>query len=408
MGEITPHLGSNKVVVALSAVMITAALLLPQASGQTFTVLYTFTGAADGRAPYAGLVMDNAGNLYGTTYQGGSPTWCPLGCGTVFKLDTAGNETVLHTFLGSTDGAYPSYGYLLRDLAGNLYATTFDGAAFGNGTAFRISAAGKDLFLPFSGGANGGHPSAGLISDSAGNFYGTTTYRGTGCAPYGCGTVFKISKTGNETVLHSFTGGSDGAFPYDQLLRDSAGNLYGTTQGGGPNDFGTVFEINSSGKEGVLYTFTGFPTDGMLPSAGLIQDTSGNFYGTTFYGGTSGAGIVFKIDKNGTETILYTFCAQINCADGVNPQGTLVLDSSGNLYGTTSAGGDPISSSGTIFKLDPSGSLTVLHTFCPQFQCSDGANPLSGLLLDRSGTLYGTASSGGANNHGTVFKLKLQ
>jgi len=408
MRRITTHLGFNNVAVALFALMTATALLSPQAmSAQTFTVLYSFTGGADGRAPYAGLVRDNAGNLYGTTYQGGSPTWCPHGCGTVFKVDTAGNETVLHTFLGGKDGAYPSYGYLLRDAAGNLYGTTYDGASPGNGTAFMISAAGKELFLPFAGGANGGHPSAGLISDPAGNFYGTTTYRGSGCAPYGCGTVFKISKTGKETVLHSFSNGSDGAYPYAQLLRDSAGNLYGTTQGGGTDGVGTVFEIDSSGKEKVLYSFHADPADGNFPYAGLIEDASGNLYGTTAYGGMLGAGIVFKIDKSGQETIVYNFCAQF-CADGGTPYGNLVMDSSGNFYGTTSSEGDPESSSGTIFKLTPTGQLTVLHTFCSQFQCSDGAIPLDGLLLDKSGNLYGTASSGGVNNHGTVFKLTLQ
>jgi uncharacterized repeat protein (TIGR03803 family) len=217
--------------------IVTLALLLSialatatqPAQAQTFSVLYAFTGGADGGTPYAGLVLDNQGNLYGTTTQGGTGLLgCTLGCGTVFKVDASGNETVLHNFGEATsDGAAPLFGSLVRDGAGNLYGTTSFGGSHDSGTIFRLSTSGKETVISFTGGANGGFPYAGLVTDAAGNAYGTTYYRGTGCLPYGCGTVFKVSSTGKEAVLYSFTGGADGGYLWDGVVRDSAGNLYG-------------------------------------------------------------------------------------------------------------------------------------------------------------------------------------
>ncbi|MFZ0283800.1 MAG: choice-of-anchor tandem repeat GloVer-containing protein, partial [Terriglobales bacterium] len=348
------------------------------------------------------LVRDGQGNLYGTTSSGGAGLFgCPQACGTVFKLDTAGNETVLHSF-GETgrDGQVPYYGYLVRDGAGNLYGTTSYGGAHGAGTIFRVSASGKEVVFSFSG-ANGGFPFAGLVADAAGNFYGTTYVRGSGCPPYGCGTVFEVTSKGKETVLHSFMGAPDGDNPFADLVLDSAGNLYGTTATGGFGA-GTVFKLDPSGAETVLYSFTGGP-DGGLPFAGLVRDSAGNLYGTTLIGGTSGVGTVFKLDSTGMETVLYNFCSQSGCADGSQPYASLVRDSAGNLYGTTYGGGS--NDGGTVFRLDKTGKETVLHSFCSLSGCADGGFPYAGLVGDSSGNLYGTTSNFGAYAWGTVFEI---
>jgi uncharacterized repeat protein (TIGR03803 family) len=379
-------------------VAISLVAVAPAAQAQTFNVLYSFTGGADGGASYAGLVRDSQGNLYGTTTSGGAGLFgCPQACGTVFKLDTAGNETVLHNF-GETgsDGQAPYYGYLVRDGAGNLYGTASYGGAHGAGTIFRVSPSGKEVFFSFNG-ANGGFPFAGLVRDAAGNLYGTTYVRGSGCPPYGCGTVFKVSSKGKETVLHNFTGAPDGNNPFAGLVLDSAGNLYGTTATGGLG-IGTVFKVDPTGAETVLYSFTG-GADGGLPFAGLVRDSSGNLYGTCSIGGTFGSGTVFKVDSTGTETVLYTFCSQSGCTDGSEPYATLVRDSAGNLYGTTFGGGaDDV---GTVFKLDKTGKETVLYSFTGGY---DGGFPYAGLLRDSAGNLYGTTSNF-ALGWGTVFEI---
>jgi uncharacterized repeat protein (TIGR03803 family) len=387
------------------------------AQAQTLTVLYSFAGLADGGDPLAGLVLDSAGNLYGTTNQGGSGLFnCLDGCGTVFKVDTAGNETVLHSFGETgTDGAYPYYGSLFLDEAGNLYGTTSVGGAHGSGTIFRVSPAGQEIFISLAGGANGGAPYAGLVPDTAGNAYGTTQYGGTGCSPFGCGTVFKVSRAGKVTVLHSFIGSPDGEYPTAGLVRDSAGNLYGTTPYGGsvqqgrlhiPTYWGTVFKVDPTGNETLLYSFcpAGYPcTDGQNPTGGLVRDSAGNLYGTTQFGGANGNGTIFKVDPTGNETVLYSFCSQSGCADGYWPYSGLVRDSAGNLYGTTFYGG--ANGAGAVFELDTGGVETVLYSFCSQSNCADGANPYAGLVLDSEGNLYGTTEGGGTVGNGTVFRL---
>ena len=259
----------------------------------TETVLYRFTGGADGRNPYAGLVRDPAGNLYGTTYYGGSSNNCYQGCGTVFKLDTTGAETVLHSFTGTPDGNWP-LARLVRDASGNLYGTTHQGGASEWGTVFKVDTTGAETVLySFTGGADGGEPDAGLIPDTAGNFYGTTRYGGGGGCQDGCGTVFKLDTTGAETVLYRFQGNPEGGSPVASLIRDAAGNLYGTTYYGGHLNKGTVFKLDPTGKETVLHLFTR-AADGQNPHAGLVRDSNGNLYGTTLSGGV-GAGTVFKI-----------------------------------------------------------------------------------------------------------------
>jgi uncharacterized repeat protein (TIGR03803 family) len=281
----------------------------PWAKGQSLSVLYSFTGGSDGSSHNAALIMDKAGNLYGTTEFGGAATCGVAGCGTVFRLDTSGNETVLHGFTGSPgDGANPNAA-LLMDKAGNLYGTTLygstgpcisPGGAAGCGTVFKLDRSGNETVLhTFTGsGGDGANPFAALIMDKVGNLYGTTESGGTGkclgVAP-GCGTVFKLDTSGNETVLHSFAGpAGDGSTPVASLIMDKAGNLYGTTAQGGAFNFGTVFKLDTSGNETILYSFTG-GSDGCLPPAALIIDKEGNLYSTTIGGGVCGYGTVFKL-----------------------------------------------------------------------------------------------------------------
>ena len=317
----------------------------------------------------------------------------------------APTETVLHSFTG--DGADPKAA-LIADSTGNLYGTTRLGgppcgpAGIGCGTAFKLSPGGTETVLYDFCHANcndGALPVAGLIADSKGNLYGTN--QGLGCfVNFGCGVVFKLSPDGTYTVLYSFTGGSDGAVPAAGLIADSSGNLYGTTSSGGASGNGVVFKLSPDGTETVLHSFTG--SDGSVPVAGLIADSSGNLYGTTSRGGASGNGVVFKLSPEGTETVLHSFTGG---SDGANPQAGLIADSSGNLYGTTSGGG--ASGNGVVFKLSPAGTETVLHSFTRGY---DGANPQAGLIADSSGNLYGTTSSGGGSGCagtgcGTVFKV---
>jgi uncharacterized repeat protein (TIGR03803 family) len=269
------------------------------------TVLHSFKGyPTDGAAPQTGspLVRDAAGNLYGTTSSGGSGS-CEdqqskiVGCGTVFMVSDSGVETVLHSFVGgTTDGRQPLAG-LLMGSAGNLFGTTYYGGAASLGTVFKVTPAGTETLLySFLGKPDGSHPKAGLTW-GGGSLYGTT-YDG-GAANFG--TVFQLT-VGKETVLHSFTGGKDGAYPSTVLLRDSNGNLYGTTEAGGGSTSphcnmgcGIIFELTTSGQESFLHRFTGYPNDGAYPLGDLLRDGSGNLYGTTWLGGKTNGGIVFKL-----------------------------------------------------------------------------------------------------------------
>ena len=274
-------------------------------------ILYTFGNKkSDGASPNAALVMDSAGNLYGTTFGGGG-TYCSLGCGTVFKLSPSRKETILYRF-GNTnnDGVWPSAS-LFMDSAGDLYGTTSKGGANGDGTIFELSPSGSETILYSFTGVNGdgANPVAGLIMDSEGNFYGTTSNGGDSICDDGCGTVFKFSQSGAETILYSFTGRDHfGASPEAGLVMDSVGNLYGTTLNGG-SDYcseigcGTVFRLSSNGgAESTLHRFTGTTGDGSNPSAGLIMDDAGNLYGTTQGGGATGYGSVFKVTKVRSKT----------------------------------------------------------------------------------------------------------
>ena len=262
---------------------------LDGASARGFNVLYTFSGGNDGGNPYAALI-DIKGNRYGTTYAGGMNN-----AGTVFRLAPDGTETVLYSFTGGSDGGNPLAERLIKDAADNLYGTTLVGGVNNGGTVFRVAPDGTETVLhAFAGGNDGSNPSAGVIANRKGDLFGTTLGGGVNSD----GTVFRLAPDGTETVLHAFAG-NDGAHPLAALIRDKADNFYSTTDLGGTNNQGTVFRLAPDGTETVLYSFDSVANaaDGFEPYAGLIKDESGNLYGTTYAGGADANGVVFKITK---------------------------------------------------------------------------------------------------------------
>jgi uncharacterized repeat protein (TIGR03803 family) len=305
--------------------------------------------------------------------------------------------TLLHSFTGSPDGA-AAYAPLIRDAAGNLYSTTEGGGAYGYGTVFKASKSGKVTVLySFTGGSDGANPFVGLLRDKAGNLYGTTAYGGASSV----GTVFKLSKSGKETVLHSFAGGTaDGCYPFGGLLRDAAGNFYGTTEVCGASGVGTVFKLSEKGVLTLLHSFAGGSSDGEYPSfTTLLMDKTGNIYGVAEQGGTYNLGVAYKLSKSGKLTVLHSFAG--GSTDGCDVFGTPVRDSKGNLYGTANACGS--SEVGIVWKVSPKGTETILHSFAGG--ASDGEEPIAGLIADAKGNLYGDTYQGGPANLGTVYKL---
>lgn len=306
----------------------------------TETVLYAFDWNY-GAYPQASLVLDKAGNLFGTTVNGGGP-----GVGTIFELTPGGTETVLYEFMGSNDGGYPASG-LLEDKAGNLYGTNpgfyCDTPC---GAVYKLAPDGTLTVLhTFSYTGKGGAIAFAVpIADRKGNLYGTATSGGDStCA---CGVVFAVTPRGREKVLHTFAGApDDGGDPIAGVIADSSGNLYGTTSSGGAQDMGSVFELKPDGTLTLLHSFAG--TDGNYPAAALVADASGNLYGTTMDGGAQNLGVVFRLAVDGTETILHTFEGG---KDGANPVANLIPDSKGNLFGTANSGG--AHGNGVVFEIE--------------------------------------------------------
>ncbi len=381
--------GTRPVSALLMRLLWAVALLVPAIGAQAgviFTSLYSFTGTNDGANPIAGLVQGSDGDFYGTTYDGGTN-----GVGTVFKISANGALASLYSFNGE-NGANPEAG-LVQGGDGNLYGTTYGGGTNDAGTVFKVSATGALTSLySFTGTNDGAHPEAGLAWGSDGNFYGTTARGGTN----GVGTVFRVSTNGALATLYSFTGGTDGWQPNAGLVRGSDGNFYGTTFYGGTNEGGTVFSISTDGALTNLYSFTG-GTNGEYPYAGLVQGGDGNFYGTTSEFTTAGNGTVFRISTNGALTSLYSFTGG---DDGATPFAGLAQGSDGNFYGTAEGGGG--NGAGTVFKITTNGALTTLYTFTGG---NDGENPYAGLAQDNHGSFYGTTYGGGTNGLGTVFRL---
>jgi uncharacterized repeat protein (TIGR03803 family) len=402
-----------------------------QAQSYKFKILHTFHGN-DGAGPIGQLVRDTIGNLYGVAAIGGmgkcQSNGQRIGCGTAFKMDNSGKMMWVHSFNGA-HGYEPQAG-LFRDAAGNLYGTTVDGGRANNhicpsgcGLVFKLDKLGRQetVLHEFTGPPDGYFPESLLAHDSKGNLYGVTYIGGKG----GVGTVFKINTAGRESILYNFTGGSDGCFPRSGVVLDSVGNLYGVASQEGDgfcnSGLGVVFEIDTSGNETVLHTFGG--GDGAYPSSILLFDSEGNLYGTTQGGGDGsacdyqgGCGTVFRLSPQGdgswSETVLYNFCSLSGCVDGLNPGGDLVRDKAGNLYGTADGGTNRNCNGegcGVAFKLDTGGNETVLHSFTGG---TDGAFPWLN-AMDATGSLYGAALQGGdANCHingipgcGVVFKI---
>ena len=371
--------------------------------GTGFAVLHTFNWSpSEGASPHASLLPDSAGSLYGTTVYGGAS-----GGGTVFTVRNDGTGfVVLHSFAGGVaDGSWP-YASLILDDAGYLYGTTELGGASLVGTVFRLKTDGSGftVLLSFEGGtSDGANPDAALILDGAGNLYGTTTNGGTS----GYGTVFRLRTDGTGcAVLHNFMGGtSDGANPDAALVLDGAGNLYGTSENSGASGFGTVFKLKTDGSGfALLHSFAGPASDGVAPEAPLILDGAGNLYGTTRGGGATGYGTVFRLRTDGTSyALLHSFIW--SPTDGASPYAPLLLDGGGMLLGTTLNGGK--SGGGTVFGLKTDGTgYTLLHSF--PSDATDGVNPYAALILDGAGNLYGTTSfGGGVGTVGTVFSLPV-
>ena len=375
---------------AIFVLVLAATISSAQAQTQNFTVLHQFDSQTDGAFSQGALLRDAAGNLYGTTTSGGPG----LDNGTVFKIDSTGQEKVLLAFDAFVSGDFPT-GTLIQDSAGNLYGIAGGGPG-GAGVIYKLSQQGEQQILfAFQGGLDNNNPTSpagGLLMDKAGSIFGTAQFgSNTGCE-LGCGSVFRLDTAGALHLLHKFTGGSDGGKPIGPLVQDADGNLYGVAQSGGDLSCldpdpqfsnlgcGTVFKLSPALVFTVLHRFHG-GLNGSIPQGGLVLDGTGNLYGTTFRGGTNEHGTVFQISKDGTYSVLHRF----RKAEGVNPNGGLVLDEAGNLFGTAQLGG--ALNLGTVFQLSPDRVLTVVHSF---EGLEDGAVPFAGLIRDEAGHLFGT------------------
>lgn len=376
--------------------------LAPIAPAQTFTDLYNFMRSQNGGNPWATPIRDAAGNLYGTTYAGGTFDQTGIcnysGCGVVYKFDTAGNETPLYAFNGAPDGQ-ALVGGVVADASGNLYGTTAYGGVNGYGTVFMINASGVEKILQsFTGGADGGVPNAGLSIDSNGNLFGTTFAGGSS----GLGTVFEVTAAGQFSTLYTFPDNAHGSHPNAAMTLGTDGNLYGTTQYGGTSNRGTIFEFElSTAGETVLHSFSGMP-DGAYPQAQLAFHGS-DLYGTTTEGGASNNGTVFRLNAAHSESVIHNFGGM---PDGSYPTAGVVIDRAGNIYGTTFHGGsNGTPGAGTVYKIDTAGNETLLYSFEGSF---DGQGPGSGLVLNPAATtVSGTTEAGGFDCCGDIYSITL-
>ena len=400
----------------LRIVAVAALFLLCVTSGWSanYKVLYNFN--ASNANPSSGLVTDAFGNAYGTTWNGNK------GYGTVYELSPKTGYRLLYQFTHNDLGGMHPQGNLVLDSAGNLYGTTVDGGAnksacagVGCGVVFELSPSSngglwtENILYSFCSQPNcsdGANPAASVIFDSAGNLYGTTQNGGN----IGNGTVFELSPSSGAWVEHVLYGMEQGGKnPTCGLLFDSSGNLYGTTQEGGDENGGMVFELSPSGQNwefNVLYAFDGFSgsTDAHDPAAGLIFDSSGDLYGTSALGGTDGFGTVYELIFNGgvwTESILYNFAGG---NDGAGPESSLVMDAAGNLFGTTSAGGGR-RNLGTVFRLAKGGNGEWTENLFQFSSSSLGSLPMTPVTLGSSGEVYGTTFLGGSGAFGVMFRI---
>jgi uncharacterized repeat protein (TIGR03803 family) len=395
----------------LSALVLFAMITTAGATSST-KVIYSFAGDEDGEYPSTELVRDGAGNLYGTTVQGGD-----FGSGTVFQLAPDGTHTILYSFTSGPDGAQP-YGGVTLDAQGNLYGTAVTGGSGacegGCGVAYTLTNVGgtysQTVLHSFTGGNDGSGPGAGLTIDDRGNLYGMTPTGGA----YGIGTIYQLhpNQQGGYRfrVIHTFTGGLDGSSASaGRMILDQAGNLYGAATVGGRFGNGVVFQLKlHSGmwRQKTLYSFKGQPDAG-FPYGGLVFDQAGNLYGTTYYDGERDLGSVYQLHPGPggiwKERVLYSF---VGGSDGSNSISSLVFDSSGNMYGTTSEGGAPGCSCGTIFKMTPGGQESWTESVAYAFTGPpDGAFAYNGLVGDDQGNFYGATVHGGADNEGSIYQF---
>jgi len=394
--------------IRLSLILAMTLAFVPGLYAQTEQTLYSFSGGADGGDALSSLVMDAAGNLYGTTFVGGA-----YGAGDVFELSPNSGgwtESVLYSFTGGADGANPYLADVIFDKAGNLYGTTVGGGANNLGVVFELTRTdnvwSESVLHSFAGGIDGQNPYAGLVLDPFGNLYGTTN----GGGAYGVGAVYEVKRgdggSWTEQVIHAFDS-KTGSSPVGGLVFDSKGDLFGTTQGGGAYGVGVVFALEYSGRDvwiaKAIHSFTG-GTDGGYPYAErLILDKAGSLYGTAQGGGVNNAGVVFRLLQTSTgwkEQVLYEF----NGAVESNPDGGLVMDGKGNLYGTC-ANGNKETTVGSVYKLAPATGGKYTESDLYLFTSGDGEFPESSLLRDKVGNLYGTTWLGGASNAGVVFEV---
>lgn len=395
---------------AVMIIFVSLAGLSEPAQCQHYKVIYNFTGnGSDGESPYSGPMLDVSGNLYGTTYAGGT-----FGAGSVYRLSPHGSSwtySPLYSFRAGMDGTGPGFGTLAFGPGHVLYGTTEGGGVFG--TAFAVGQVPhgcsglqcswhETIVHTFGNGTDGWEPIGGVAFDTAGNFYGTTLLGG----DYENGTVYEVTGSGqnrNQSVLYSFGGSSTDAInPVAALSLDSEGNLYGTAPAGGAYGYGAVFKLSRSGSgwtETVLYNFQGL-NDGQNPVGGLVLDQAGDLYGGTFLGGANGGGTVYELSPSiagWTFTTIYSFSGY------GGPYSKLIFDAKGNLFGITNSDGP--NSLGSIFKLTPAGGQWTFSDLYDFVGGNSGRTPYGSLAVDSKGNIFGTASEGGASNDGVIFEV---